>query len=153
MDLEGFDFTDLSRELAAKRPLDEVDRGPSQTPEAKRAKTEVQADEESLEKSLALLVQNALADVGDLVDHFNAESDEPLTATTEPMDTARPLPAFSADPQAYVREMNINALGGMVRPTPMSDVPADGTADETLHYRPSRCCTYWSSSPSTRPWP
>ncbi|KAM4060125.1 telomere repeat binding factor (TRF) domain-containing protein [Hirsutella rhossiliensis] len=122
IDLDGLDFTDLSRELASKRPFEQVDQGPSQTPEAKRAKTEIHDDEELLENGLALLVQNALSNVGDLVDHFSAESDEPPTATTEPMDIdaapappepRRARPSFSADPQAYVRDMNINALGCM----------------------------------------
>lgn len=100
-----------------------MDHGPSQDPAAKRAKTEVQEEEEeSLENGLALLVQNALSNVGDLVDNFGPESDEPPAATTEPMDGPPPelprvRPSFSADPQAYVREMNLTALGSTVHPT------------------------------------
>ncbi|PHH85367.1 hypothetical protein CDD83_533 [Cordyceps sp. RAO-2017] len=120
--LDGLDFGDLSRELAPKRAFQHVQGAASDMPGAKRLKTEDQAVEESLEDGLALLVQNALSNVGDLVDQFNTGPDAP-TATAEPepdaeamvtdLDPPSARPTFSADPLAYVRDVNMYALGNM----------------------------------------
>ena len=122
--LEAFDFN-LSPELAAKRPYEEIGSGANQSPEAKRPRTENRAEEDSLEDGLALLVQNALSNVGDLVDQFNGTPDVPATST-EPMDMdSAPIPepdrepaTFSADPQRYIRDVNVHALGNLVRYAP-----------------------------------
>ncbi|POR30941.1 Telomeric DNA-binding factor trf1 [Tolypocladium paradoxum] len=119
--LEGL-HCNTSPELAAKRPYEDTSGGANESPEAKRSKTENQAEEDSLEDGLALLVQNALSNMGDLVDQFNGTPDVPATST-EPMelDSAPPpeppreLATFSAEPQQYIREVNIHALGNLVR--------------------------------------
>lgn len=119
--LEGFDFN-LSPELAAKRPYEDMGGGANESPEAKRSKTENQAEEDSLEDGLALLVQNALSNVGDLVDQFNGTPDVPATST-EPMEVdsapapepAREPATFFAEPLQYIRDVNIHALGNLVR--------------------------------------
>ncbi|PHH71974.1 hypothetical protein CDD80_4851 [Ophiocordyceps camponoti-rufipedis] len=96
------DVVQLAGQAGTKRPLDHYGRDES---EAKRIKT----TEESFDDGLALLVQNALSSVGDLVDQFNAES-----ATVDvPQDT--PRPTFSSDPQAFVRDMSLHSLGNMLR--------------------------------------
>ncbi|OAQ79898.1 MYB DNA binding protein (Tbf1) [Purpureocillium lilacinum] len=118
--LEGLDFN-LSPELASKRPFEDVATGAVESPEAKRAKTEGQAEEDSLEDGLALLVQNALSNVGDLVDQFSAGPDPLPAPSTEPMDVdsaptpePRKVPAtFALEPQRYIREMNMHALGNL----------------------------------------
>ena len=120
--LEGLDFN-LSPELASKRPFEDVATGAVESPEAKRAKTEGQAEEDSLEDGLALLVQNALSNVGDLVDQFSAGPDPLPAPSTETMDVdsaptpePRKVPAtFALEPQRYIREMNMHALGNLVR--------------------------------------
>ncbi|GJN74168.1 TTAGGG repeat binding factor [Purpureocillium lilacinum] len=118
--LEGLDFN-LSPELASKRPFEDVATGAVESSEAKRAKTEGQAEEDSLEDGLALLVQNALSNVGDLVDQFSAGPDPLPAPSTEPMDVdsaptpePRKVPAtFALEPQRYIREMNMHALGNL----------------------------------------
>lgn len=108
-------------ELAPKRPIEEVGES-SQDSEAKRMKPENQADENSLEDGLALLVQNALSNVGDLADHFDGD-DTTAQNTTELMDLDAtsaaellpPAPTFTSDPLKFLRSSNINALGNMVR--------------------------------------
>ncbi|KAF4585684.1 Telomere repeat-binding factor, dimerization domain protein [Ophiocordyceps camponoti-floridani] len=94
------DVVQLAGQAGTKRPLDPYGRD---EPQAKRTRT----TEEPFDDGLALLVQNALSSVGDLVDQFNAES-----ATVDvPQDT--PCPAFSSDPQAFVRDMSLHSLGNM----------------------------------------
>lgn len=122
--LEGIDFSILA-ELASKRPFDDVapeDPEQEQSQEAKRLKTENPTEEESLEDGLALLVQNALSNVGDLVDQFNLENEAAQAAANDPMDVddaqgteSRPAPvAFLSEPEKYVRNANIPALGNLV---------------------------------------
>ncbi|KND94402.1 Telomeric DNA-binding factor trf1 [Tolypocladium ophioglossoides CBS 100239] len=123
--LEGLDFN-LSPEFASKRPYEDMGGGANESPEAKRSRTENQAEEDSLEDGLALLVQNALSNVGDLVDQFNGTPDVPAT-TPEPMEVdsstapetapepAREPATFFAEPQQYIRDVNIHALGNLVR--------------------------------------
>lgn len=146
----------LAREPASKRPLDRADPAATPPPEPKRAKTEPGDDEESLESGLALLVQNALSNVGNFVDRFDAEPDgSPPRTTTEalnaepPPEPARRRPAFSQDPAACVCELNINALGTMVCRT-----LASGLASRSRRSccRRCPCCTFFCSSPSTKPW-
>lgn len=86
-----------------------------------------QPDETSLEDGLALLVQNALSNVGDLVDQFgDSTNDAPDATVSDPMDLdisgpsisepPAPRPTFSSDPQRYVQDVNLHALGNLVGP-------------------------------------
>lgn len=123
--LEGLDFSILA-ELASKRPFEDVtqDNHEEREQEAKRPKTENPTTEEesSLEDGLALLVQNALSNVGDLVSRFNVEPEE--AHGSDPMDVddahgtdARPAPvSFLSEPEKYVRIANTHALGNLVCP-------------------------------------
>ncbi|KAH8122717.1 hypothetical protein FP744_10003985 [Trichoderma asperellum] len=120
--LEGLDFSILA-ELASKRPFEDVtqDNHEQREQEAKRPKTENPTTEEesSLEDGLALLVQNALSNVGDLVSRFNVEPEE--AHGSDPMDVddahgtdARPAPvSFLSEPEKYVRIANTHALGNL----------------------------------------
>lgn len=122
--LEGLDFSILA-ELASKRPFEDVtqDSHDGREQEAKRPKPENPTTEEesSLEDGLALLVQNALSNVGDLVSRFNVEPEE--AHGSDPMDVddahgtdARPAPvSFLSEPEKYVRIANTHALGNLVR--------------------------------------
>ncbi|PNY29923.1 Telomeric DNA-binding factor trf1 [Tolypocladium capitatum] len=117
--LEGLDFT-LSPKLAPKRPYEDLGGGANESPGVKRSKMENQAEEDSLEDGLALLVQNALSNVGDLVDQFNGMPDVPATST-EPTEgdsppaaePAREPATFLAEPQQFIRDANIHALGNL----------------------------------------
>ncbi|ODA80955.1 hypothetical protein RJ55_03915 [Drechmeria coniospora] len=115
---DGLDFS-LSPDIALKRSFDEVGVGATESPEAKRTKVEVHADEDSLEDGLALLVQNALSNVGDLVDQFSRMPDVPETPamptnTDVPaLDIVKPRALFSSDPQRYIQEVNLHALGNL----------------------------------------
>ncbi|KAM3559805.1 hypothetical protein ARSEF4850_003961 [Beauveria asiatica] len=121
--LEGLDFT-LPPELTnSKRPHD-AEGEPHQDPESKRLKTEEDQaadqpeDDNSLEDGLALLVQNALSNVGDLVPQFNATID---SHSGDPMDidaaalleSITPPPTFFADPLKYVRNVQTHTLGNL----------------------------------------
>ncbi|KAM6477140.1 telomere repeat binding factor-domain-containing protein [Trichoderma sp. SZMC 28011] len=120
--LEALDFSILA-ELASKRPFEHVaqDNHDEREQEAKRPKTENHTTEEetSLEDGLALLVQNALSNVGDLVSKFNIETGE--AHGSDPMDVddahgadARPAPvSFLSEPEKYVRIANTHALGNL----------------------------------------
>ncbi|RFU79428.1 hypothetical protein TARUN_2785 [Trichoderma arundinaceum] len=120
--LEALDFSILA-ELASKRPFEDVaqENHDEHEQEAKRPKTEnpTAEQESSLEDGLALLVQNALSNVGDLVSRFNVESEE--AHGSDPMDVddahgadARPAPvAFLSEPEKYVRIANTHALGNL----------------------------------------
>lgn len=122
--LEALDFSILA-ELASKRPFEHVaqDNHDEREQEAKRPKTENPTTEEetSLEDGLALLVQNALSNVGDLVSKFNIETGD--AHGSDPMDVddahgadARPAPvSFLSEPEKYVRIANTHALGNLVR--------------------------------------
>lgn len=78
---------------------------------------------ETLDDSLALLVQNALDGVGDLVDQFSQEPEIPHT-TTDAMDIdttpihETPLPpppvTFVSDPERFLRNATRHALGNIV---------------------------------------
>ncbi|KAH6608078.1 hypothetical protein Trco_004391 [Trichoderma cornu-damae] len=120
--LDGLDFSVLA-ELASKRPFEHVaqDGRDGREQEAKRPKTEnpTTTEESSLEDGLALLVQNALSNVGDLVGRFNVGSEE--AHGSDPMDVddahsadARPAPvSFLSEPEKYVRIANAHALGNL----------------------------------------
>lgn len=117
---------------ATKRPFES---DTSDIDQSKRIKTEIdppqqngfQEDpnaEDSLEDGLALLVQNALSNVGDLVSQFSQEPDISHTATAESMDidsatipeaSLPPAPVtFASDPQRFMRNATRHALGNMV---------------------------------------
>ncbi|KAL7933435.1 telomere repeat binding factor domain-containing protein [Trichoderma chlorosporum] len=120
--LEALDFSILA-ELASKRPFEHVaqDNHDEREQEAKRPKTENPTTEEetSLEDGIALLVQNALSNVGDLVSKFTMETGE--AHGSDPMDVddahgadARPAPvSFLSEPEKYVRIANTHALGNL----------------------------------------
>ncbi|KAK5997885.1 Telomeric DNA-binding factor trf1 [Cladobotryum mycophilum] len=117
--LDGIDFNMLA-ELASKRSFDDLGQDNDDDDQgSKRLKTETQTEEESLEDGLALLVQNALSNVSDLVDQFNVGSDAPTG--NDPMDVdgahgadARPAPvSFLSEPEKYVRIANTHALGNL----------------------------------------
>ncbi|KAF4979413.1 hypothetical protein FZEAL_4390 [Fusarium zealandicum] len=128
--LDGLDL-DSMLQAATKRPFDDTANGDDDP--SKRVKTETEhahnntfetghGDEESLEDGLALLVQNALNNVGDLVSQFTQDTELPQT-THDPMDidtapmSEPPLPpptvTFSCDPQKYLRKASQHALGNM----------------------------------------
>lgn len=121
MGLEGLDFS-LPPELSSKRPLVEVDTTADQDAEAKRLKTENAPEVDSLEDGLALLVQNALSNVGDLVDQFNTAPDASLSVA-EAMDLddvvglelPKPTPIFFVEPLEYLRQGQSYTLVNMVR--------------------------------------
>lgn len=112
--LEGLDFS-LPAELASKRPLGDEDE--VQETASKRLKGENIPDND-LEDGLALLVQNALSGVGDLVDDFDGSG----TGVADAMDTdpsslpdnAAPSSTFYSEPLKYVRGVQIHALANLV---------------------------------------
>ncbi|KAF7541342.1 hypothetical protein G7Z17_g11989 [Cylindrodendrum hubeiense] len=127
--LDGLDL-ELALQAATKRPFDDMMNGDDPS---KRVKTEIDTThdnefdndhgaEESLEDGLALLVQNALSNVGDLVNQFTQDADMPHT-TSDPMDvdsvpipddSLPPIPVtFLSDPQNYLRNASRNALGNL----------------------------------------
>lgn len=120
--LGRLDFN-FSPELASsKRPFDEI-AATSETTEPKRVKSDAQTQEASFEDGLALLVQNALSNVGEMVDQFTSGDDVLETSSSDPMqiDTTMPLPElsaprpkFAAEPIKYVRLANVHALGNLV---------------------------------------
>ncbi|KAG6063592.1 hypothetical protein E4U32_001062 [Claviceps aff. humidiphila group G2b] len=119
--LGRLDFN-FSPELASsKRPFDEI-AATSETTEPKRVKSDAQTQEASFEDGLALLVQNALSNVGEMVDQFTSGDDVLETSSSDPMqiDTTMPLPElsaprpkFAAEPIKYVRLANVHALGNL----------------------------------------
>lgn len=122
--LEDLDFSIPPELLNPKRPH-ELDDEAHDDSEAKRLKLETTThedhheDDNSLEDGLALLVQNALSNVGDLVGHFDASVD---TSPHDPMDldtvalleSVAPLPTFHSDPLKYVRQVQTHSLGNLV---------------------------------------
>lgn len=133
--LDGLDL-DAVLQAATKRPFEDTNGDDP----SKRVKAETETTtnhnttfdsqdgaEESLEDGLALLVQNALSNVGDLVSQFTQNSDMNHT-TDDPMDvdTAPPpevdLPpvhvpipvSFFSDPQKHLRKLSRHALGNLV---------------------------------------
>lgn len=137
---EGLDFN-MSPELATKRPFDAAAED-SHDSEAKRLKTELQnggEEEESFEDGLALLVQNALSNVSDLVDQFGADNDA-VAGSSDPMDIdagtvleqfTAPI-AFSLDPEKYVRKANMHALGTLVSLIGLVSTPHSAAANADL---------------------
>ncbi|CAM1509963.1 Fc.00g002980.m01.CDS01 [Cosmosporella sp. VM-42] len=127
--LDGLDFSmPPPPQIATKRPFEETNGGDDPS---KRVKTETEVPQENgfnhdpsaeLEDGLALLVQNALSNVGDLVSQFSQEPDIPHT-TTDPMDLdtvpvpEAPLPpppvSFVTDPQKFCRNASWHALGNL----------------------------------------
>lgn len=128
--LDGLDL-ELALQAATKRPFEDMTNGDDPS---KRVKTEDETThdndfendhgaEESLEDGLALLVQNALSNVGDLVNQFTQDADMAHT-TSDPMDVdSVPGPddslppisvTFLSDPQKYLRNASRNALGNLV---------------------------------------
>lgn len=118
--LENFGFS-MSPEIAMKRPLETT----AQTdPEAKRVKTENEPGEGSVEDNLAMLIQNTLANINDLVGHSNGGPDDTADAgdpmDVESMPPPEPTPAppapvtFSSDPEKYIQRTNVHALGNLV---------------------------------------
>lgn len=142
--LDGLNL-ELALQAATKRPLSsttELDGA------SKRVKSESdtlvnentfehnQSTEQSLEDGLALLVQNALSNVGDMMDQFNdgeahATVDDPMEVDNAPVpeeSAPLPLPDFQSDPQKYLRTASRNALGNLVglhpaRPRPLPRLP------------------------------
>jgi hypothetical protein len=121
--LEGLDFTLPPELMAMKRPFEDVaddTQQDSENPEAKRVKTEndTEAQEEQLEENLALLVQNALNNVGDLMEQFNTESDIALPSTDGAMDDAphssEPPATFISHPEKFICNATLHALGNIV---------------------------------------
>ncbi|KAK7419152.1 TTAGGG repeat binding factor [Neonectria punicea] len=129
--LDGLDL-ELALQAATKRPFEDLALTNGHDP-SKRVKSENDAThdsefdndhgaEESLEDGLALLVQNALSNVGDLVSQFTQDADIPHT-TTDHMDVdSIPVPeeslppppvSFISDPQKYLRNASRNALGNL----------------------------------------
>ncbi|RSM02130.1 hypothetical protein CEP52_008157 [Fusarium oligoseptatum] len=127
--LDGLDL-DSMLQAATKRPFDGNTNGDESS---KRVKTETEpahdnafepdpGAEESLEDGLALLVQNALNNVGDLVSQFTQDANM-AQATNDPMDVdPTPIPeaslppppvTFLSDPQKYLRKASRHALGNM----------------------------------------
>lgn len=100
--------------------------------DAKRLKTEaIPADEEPMfEFDVGLLVQNALSNFNDELHGQQSNQEADVVPTTEPSPSgeilsldattiiAEPAPtpvAFLADPEKYLREVNLNALASLVR--------------------------------------
>lgn len=122
--LEDLDFSIPPELLNPKRPHELGDEEHDNS-EAKRLKLETtnhddhHEDDNSLEDGLALLVQNALSNVSDLVGHFDASVD---TSPHDPMDldtvalleSVAPLPTFHSDPLKYVRQVQTHSLGNLV---------------------------------------
>lgn len=122
--LEGLGFS-MSPEAAMKRPLEHTSRD-ERVPEPKRVKTETahESEEGSVEDGLALLIQNTLANINDLVGNASGGPDDP-TAPRDPIDVdslpapeATPAPpapvTFTSDPEKYIQHTNIYALGNLV---------------------------------------
>lgn len=139
--LEGLDFA-MSPQITTKRPFDDLSATDEQS---KRVKTENEGGhgheseiqngtqklngdqdgaEESLEDGLALLVQNALSGVGDLVEF--SQDPEISHTTNDPMDvdgTATipepslpppPIIQFVSEPEKFLRDASRHALGNLV---------------------------------------
>lgn len=125
MGLEGLDFTLPPEFTHTKRPHEQEGES-HQESDAKRTKTEEAQtaqqqpeDDHSLEDGLALLVQNALSNVDDLVGQFDAPVDDNIG---DPMDidvaalleSVTPPPTFFSDPLKYVRTVQTHTLGNLV---------------------------------------
>jgi hypothetical protein len=112
--LEGLDFS-LPPELASKRPLG--DEGEVEETASKRLKGENIPDND-LEDGLALLVQNALSGVGDLVGDFDGSGtgvgDAMDTDPSSLLDNAVPSSTFYSEPLKYVRGVQTYALANLV---------------------------------------
>lgn len=133
--LENLEFA-FPSEFASKRPL-EGDADITQSSEAnKRLKSDAipsgDAEEDTLEDGLALLVQNALSNVGDLVDQFGTDSgangvpDDPMDLdATLGLDTtttsSKPSSTFFAEPSTYIQQVQTHALANTVC-TPSSSI-------------------------------
>jgi hypothetical protein len=130
--LDGLDL-ELALQAATKRPFPSATESDNSSKRVKSENDAIandntfennQSTEQSLEDGLALLVQNALSNVGDLMDQFNQNGDETHATIDDPMevDTAPipeetpslPLFDFQSDPQKYLRTASRNALGNLV---------------------------------------
>ena len=139
--------TDLSQNLPGhqepgKRPFGELSEAAG--PEAKRVKTETHiedktTEEPSFEDGLALLVQNALSDANNMMDHFN-DGGELANTLAQTLETIEPQPApepimplrsltptpirpptppppsisFADEPENFVRMSGMSPLGHLV---------------------------------------
>lgn len=119
--LEGLNFT-LPPELTNPKRPHEPEEESQHDAEAKRLKTEAahgahQEDDNSLEDGLAMLVQNALSNVDDLVGQFDAPVDgqDPMDLDTAALlESVTPAPTFFSDPLKYVRNIQTHTLGNLV---------------------------------------
>lgn len=121
MGLENIDFS-FPPEPSSKRPL-ESDAPNASEADSKRLRMETSGGqtEDSLEDGLALLVQNALSNVGDLVGQFDTPADIPTT-TDDVMDLdavaglelPKPSPTFFEDPLKYIKHNQSHALASLV---------------------------------------
>jgi hypothetical protein len=110
-----------------KRPFDQSADTSTQDSEAKRVKMEndseppppPELDTAFLEDGLALLVQNAMAGVENFADHVNDASDAAvhglpdLTGSTPVLDAPAQV-RFSSQPEKYIKNTAIHALGNLV---------------------------------------
>lgn len=159
MGLEGLDFTLPPEFTNPKRPH-EQDGESHEVFDAKRTKTEAAQtaqqpeDDHSLEDGLALLVQNALSNVDDLVGQFDAPVDGNIS---DPMDidvaalleSVNPPPTFFSDPLKYVRTVQTHTLGNLVCSSQLEQ------KDRCMHANrgtsPLQFCTLlYNTNPSTK---
>ncbi|KAG6038443.1 hypothetical protein E4U41_004204 [Claviceps citrina] len=116
-----FAFSPEPPEPTSKRPFEDI-AATSESSEPKRAKLMSQTEEASLEDGLALLVQNALSNVDDLIDRFACGSEEVDTTPSDPMEVETslslpepvvPRPNFAAEPLKFIRDASLHALGNL----------------------------------------
>lgn len=121
MGLENIDFS-FPAEPSSKRPL-ESDAPNTSDADSKRLRMETTdgQPEDSLEDGLALLVQNALSNVGDLVGQFDTPADIPTTAedvmdldAVAALELPKPSPTFFEDPLKYIKHNQSHALASLV---------------------------------------
>lgn len=122
--LEGLDFTLPPELMNPPKRSHEHQGGAHDDSEAKRLKTEAAGvsnpddDDNALEDNLALLVQNALSNVGDLVSQFDsvvADSGDPMDIDAAALlESVGPLHTFFSDPLKYVCNIHTHTLGSLV---------------------------------------
>ncbi|KAG5933078.1 hypothetical protein E4U53_001105 [Claviceps sorghi] len=115
-ELGPLDFNFSPELTSAKRPFEDI-AATSETSQAKRAKGEPETEEAAFEDGIALLVQNALSNVGDMVERLTSGSDVLDTPASDPMevDTTMPLPELPAPRPKFAAEplntmQNLKAL-------------------------------------------
>ncbi|KFA50345.1 hypothetical protein S40293_07550, partial [Stachybotrys chartarum IBT 40293] len=151
----GFGSLDfqLPPDMALKRALDNCGNGdasnhdPGPEPEPKRVKVEdasntmahPEMEGESLEDDLALLVQNALSGVEDLVGQFNDDSHhmehtEPPADVqpTHSVEAPEPPVVYLSQPEKYIRDTTLAALGNLS--LSMLLILSQQPLDETLRH-------------------